>query len=211
MGPLKFMVSLIVTAWCQSPAQAQYQYPHDDIVVAMAGGLFNLIDHLSGSSYDGYYHNNGSVCTTPQLTGGLSHFGDSRKSHYDLTSGTVKTTVALSVVAEIRAAQCTFHTIDVSAGCLSGPIPLVGPPGAEFFNILVCALNVDNFFQVALPVPVKSLIRSQSQNNTWSIFLLSQQRRTFPFNCRSRNGTARNGARCRHHLIIGRFGRFPRI
>ncbi|WP_146006745.1 hypothetical protein [Bradyrhizobium forestalis] len=157
MSSLRVVVALTVVAWCTclTQAQAQYQYARDDIVVAMAGGLFNLIDHLGGSSYDGYYHNNGTVCTTPQLTGVLSHFGDRRESHYNLVSGTVNTTVALSVVAELRAAQCTFHTIDVSAGCLSGDIPLVGPPGSELFHLLVCALDVNNFFRVALPVPVR--------------------------------------------------------
>lgn len=57
--------------------------------------------------------------------------------------------------AEVRAAQCINHTVIVDAGCLSGDLPLVGPPKNDFFTILLCALNVDNFFQIALPVPVR--------------------------------------------------------
>ncbi|RXG97198.1 hypothetical protein [Bradyrhizobium vignae] len=142
---------------CQFAAVAQtaYKYPRDDIVVAMGGGLFDFIDNLSGTGYDGYYHNNGTICTTPQVTGALSQFGDHRKSHYNLLTGTVQTTVALSVFAEVRAAQCINHTVIVGAGCLSGDLPLVGPPKDDFFTILLCALNVDNFFQIALPVPVR--------------------------------------------------------
>lgn len=139
----------------EAVAQTEYKYPRDDIVVAMGGGLFNLIDNLSGTGYDGYYHNNGTICTTPQVTGALSQFGDHRKSHYNLLTGTVQTTIALSVFAEVRAAQCTTHTVLVGAGCLSGDLPLVGPPKDDFFTILLCALNVENFFQIALPVPVR--------------------------------------------------------
>jgi hypothetical protein len=73
-----------------------------------------------------------------------------------LLNGTVKTSVALSIWADLQVSQCVGHTIDVAAGCVTSPIPLVGPPGAEFFAILVCALNVNNIFGVALPAPVKA-------------------------------------------------------
>jgi hypothetical protein len=152
-------IAVLFAAACivfSQQAAAQYQYPRDDIVVAIgAGGIFGLIDNLSGTSYDGYYHNNGTICTTPQITGALSRFANARTSHYNLTSGSVNTTVALSVWADLRAAQCTFHTIDVAAGCLTGDIPLVGPPNTDFHGLMVCALDVDGFFEVALPVPIQ--------------------------------------------------------
>jgi hypothetical protein len=66
---IAFLTFALSTGAAQSPTQ--YQYPRDGLVVLMNGALFNLIDHLSGTSYDGYYHNNGSVCTTPFLSGTL--------------------------------------------------------------------------------------------------------------------------------------------
>jgi hypothetical protein len=157
MSVLRAIVALIVAGWITfgQQAQAQYQYPRDDIVVAMAGGLFNLIDHLSGSSYEGYYHKGGIVCTTPQITGVLSHFANARASHYNLLSGTVNTTAAVSAWADLRAAHCTVSTIDVGAGCVTGDIPLAGPPAMDFFSFMVCALDVNGYFGVALPIPMR--------------------------------------------------------
>ena len=149
-------LGMTILAFALSTGAAQtYQYPRDDLVVLMNGSIFNLIDHLGGTSYDAFYHNNGNICTTPLLSGTLSHFADIRDSDYDLLNGTVKTSVALSIWVDLQASQCINHTIDVGAGCASPQIPLIGPPGAEFFTIIVCALNVNNIFGVALPVPIK--------------------------------------------------------
>jgi len=149
-----FLIFGMFSARAQSPSPP-YQYPRDDLVVLMNGALFNLIDHLGGTSYGSFYHNNGTVCTTPLLSGTLSHFADVRDSEYNLLNGTVKTSVAASAWLDLQASQCTFHTIDVQGGCVTPQIPLVGPPGADFFGFAVCAVDVQHFFKVALPVPVK--------------------------------------------------------
>ncbi len=152
-----FIPVFMIMLSCQKSALAQtdYKYPRDDIVVAMAGGLFNFIDNLSGTGYEGYYHNNktGSICKTPQVTGALPQFGERRKSHYDLLAGTVvQTTVALSFIAEARAAQCEAQTIVVSSACISGDLPVIGPPKDKFLAVWSCSLDMDGFFQLALPV-----------------------------------------------------------
>lgn len=138
-----------------SAISQNFKYPKDDLIVLVrAGGLLGLVDELQGTSYEALYHNNGSVCTTPHVTASLPFFEVPRHTRYDLRQGTTTTTIALGTQVNLAAAQCVGTTLNVSAGCLSQDVPLVGPPDRPIFFFARCDLDVFGFFHVALPVPV---------------------------------------------------------
>jgi hypothetical protein len=154
---LRTFARALVCALLLAPTSslAQYKYPKDDLVVVLNGLLFNMIDHLAGTSYEGFYHNNGTVCTTPLLSAALSRFSDTRTSEYNLLAGDLKTTVSLAAWIKAEASQCISSTIKVEAGCKTPPLQLIGPPRSEFAAFLYCDFQVNNFFFIALPVPVR--------------------------------------------------------
>ncbi len=143
---------LIATA---PTANAQYRYPRNDLeLVVRYAHVSALAEAFRNAGYAFTYHNNGTVCSSPNVSAVFGQIVTNPKSVYDLTNGTVNTRIATAVSIRAEISHCTFKTVKASAAC-TGDLPLIGPAGANVDGKASCNIDVDGKFTLGHDIVFK--------------------------------------------------------